>query len=79
MKTLTPNMSKSEGLLTVCNCTDTNIRKEQRKCLTYREGKKGYCAYYRYSISACANYDGYFLNIKNRDNCLPCTINMYMK
>jgi hypothetical protein len=41
MKTVTPNMSKYEGPLTVCNCTDTNIRKEQRKCLTYREGKKG--------------------------------------
>ena len=60
MNTLTPNMSKSEGLLTVCNCTDTNIRKQQRKCSTYRKGKKGYCTYYRSSVGACANYDGYF-------------------
>jgi hypothetical protein len=59
-------MSKSEGLLTVCDCTDANIIKEQKKCPTYREGKKGYCAYYRSSIGSCANYDGYFSNIENR-------------
>jgi len=65
MKILMPNMSKSEGPLTVCNCTDKNIRREQRKCITYREGKKGYCAYYRPSIGACANYDGCFASIEN--------------
>jgi hypothetical protein len=42
MKTLMPNLSKPEGPLTVCNCPDTNVRKEQRKCLAYCEGKKGY-------------------------------------
>jgi hypothetical protein len=66
MKILVPNMSKSEGPLTLCNCTETNIIKEQRKCLTYREGKKGYCAYFRSSIGACGNYDGYFSTVKNR-------------
>jgi hypothetical protein len=43
MKTLMPNMSKSSGPLTICNCDKINIRKEQKKCLAYREGKKGYC------------------------------------
>jgi hypothetical protein len=60
MMTIIPNMSKSDGPLTVCNCTDTNIKREQRKCIAYLEGKKGYCSYYRFSIGACANYDGYF-------------------
>ena len=66
MKTMMPNMSKSKGPLTVCNCTDTNVRREQRKCIAYCEGKKGYCAYYRSSIGACANYDGYFSTVLNR-------------
>jgi hypothetical protein len=64
MKTLMPNMSKSSGPLTICNCDKINIRKEQKKCLAYREGKKGYCAYYS-SIGACANYDGCFSSIEN--------------
>ena len=66
MKAMMPNMSKPEGPLTVCNCIDTNIRKEQIKCITYCEGKKGYCAYYRFSIGACTNYDGYFSRVENR-------------
>jgi hypothetical protein len=66
MKTMMPNMIKSKGPLTVCNCTDTNIRNEQRKCIAYCEGKKGYCIYYRSSIAACANYDGYFSTVMNR-------------
>ena len=66
MKTMMPNMSKLKGILTVCNCTDTNIRREQRKCNAYCEGKKGYCTYYRYSIGACANYDRYFSTVLNR-------------
>ncbi len=57
-------MSKSEGPFTVCNCTDTNIRREQRKCITYCEGKKGYCAYYRSSIGACANYEDIFQELR---------------
>jgi hypothetical protein len=65
MKNLVPNMSKSEGPLTVCNCTEKNIRREQRKCIVYGEGKKGYCTYYRSSIGACANYDGCFSSIEN--------------
>jgi hypothetical protein len=65
MDTLMPNMSKSEGPLTVCNFTESKIRKEQRKCIAYREGKKGYCAYYRSSTGACDNYDGQFSNVKN--------------
>ena len=66
MKTLLPNMSKSEGPITVCNCSDENLKKEQRLCLAYREGQKGYCAYYRCSIGACANYDGSFSNTNNQ-------------
>jgi hypothetical protein len=66
MKKMMPNMSKLKGPLTVCNCTDTNIRREQRKCIAYCEGKKGYCEYYRSSIGACANYDGYFSTVLNR-------------
>jgi hypothetical protein len=66
MKIVMPNMSKPEGPLTVCNCPDTNVRKEQKKCHAFCEGKKGYCAYYRTSIGACANYDGYFSTVKNQ-------------
>ena len=58
-------MSKREGPLTVCKCPDTNVRKEQRKCITYCEGKEGYCVYYRTSIGACLNYDGHFSTEKN--------------
>ena len=63
---LKPSMCKSEGPLTVCDCTDTGFRKEQKKCLTYTEGKKGHCVHYRSSIGACSNYDGHFSNIENR-------------
>ena len=65
MNTLVPNMVKSDGPLTVCDCTDKNIRREQRKCISYGEGKKGYCTFYRSSIGACTNYDGCFSPKKN--------------
>ena len=60
MQILKPSICKSEGPLSFCDCPDKNIKEEQRKCLTYSRGKKGYCAYYRSSIGACSNYDGYF-------------------
>jgi hypothetical protein len=59
-------MSKDDGLFTVCICTGKNTSKEQRKCNAYREGKKGYCTYYRVSIGACSNYDGAFSITENR-------------
>jgi hypothetical protein len=65
MKTVKPNMSKSEGPLTVCNCKDKNISREQKKCFVYGEGKKGYCSYYRSSIGACDNYDRCFSSMEN--------------
>ena len=66
MKIIKPSMCKSGGPLSLCDCPDKNIKEEQRKCLTYKEGKKGYCAYYRSSVGACSNYDGYFSIAKNR-------------
>ena len=66
MKTPSPNMCKSEGPLTMCKCTDANFTKEQRNCIGYSKGKKGYCTFYRFSIGACSNYDGYFSDTMNR-------------
>jgi len=66
MKTLKPSICKSEGLLSLCDCTGENIKEEQEKCITFKQGKKGYCEYYRSSIGACSNYDGYFSNIEKR-------------
>ena len=66
MKTLKPSMCKSEGPLSLCNCTDSNIKEKQKKCLAYSCGKKGYCEYYRFSIGACSNYDGFFSIADNR-------------
>jgi len=66
MKIPMPSMCKSDGLLSFCDCTDKSIKEEQKKCFTYRHGKKGYCEYYRSSIGACSNYDGYFSNCENR-------------
>ena len=66
MKTPVPSICKSEGLLSLCDCTGENIKEEQRKCLAYSRGKEGYCEYYRSSIGACSNYDGYFSKIENR-------------
>ena len=66
MQIIKPSICKSEGPISLCDCPDRNIKEEQRKCIAYREGKKGYCAYYRSSIGACSNYDGYFSVVKNR-------------
>ena len=66
MKTLKPSICKSDGPLSLCDCTDLNIKEEQRKCLTYSRGSRGYCEYYRSSIGACSNYDGGFSNIEKR-------------
>ena len=64
MKTSKPSMCNSEGSLTVCDCTDADFKREQKKCLAFSKGKKGHCAYYRSSIGACSNYDGYYSNIE---------------
>ena len=66
MKTIKPSICKSEGPLSLCDCSDLNKKEEQRKCLTYSIGKRGYCEYYRSSIGACSNYDGCFSNIEKR-------------
>ena len=66
MKTLKPSICKSEGPLSLCDCPDKNIKEEQRKCLTYSRGKKGYCVHYRSLIGACSNYDGCFSINKDR-------------
>jgi len=60
MNTLKPSMCISKGPLTVCHCTEANVKQEQRNCLAYSEKEKGYCTYYRFSIGACSNYDGCF-------------------
>ena len=66
MKTLKPSICKCDGPLSLCDCTDLNIKEEQRKCLTYSRGRRGYCEYYRSAIGACSNYDGGFSNIEKR-------------
>lgn len=40
MENLKPNMCKSEGPLTVCDCTGNNIKEERRKCLTYEQQRR---------------------------------------
>jgi hypothetical protein len=66
MKTIKPSMCTLEGPISLCDCSDKNFKEEQKKCLTYSRGKKGYCEYYRSLLGACSNYDGYFSNIEKR-------------
>jgi hypothetical protein len=46
MQTLKPSICKYDGSRSLCDCTDLNIKEEQRKCITYSRGKRGYCDYY---------------------------------
>ena len=61
-----PNLCESDGLLSRCVCADKDIKGEQKKCLAFKRGIKGYCSYYRSSIGACSNYDGCFSLSENQ-------------
>jgi hypothetical protein len=60
MKTVKPNMCKTDGPLTICRCDGGNIKEKERNCHTYVHGKRGYCEYYRSTLNACSNYDEYY-------------------
>jgi hypothetical protein len=40
MQTLKPSICKYDGSRSLCDCTDLNIKEEQRKCITYSRGKR---------------------------------------
>ena len=60
MKAIKPSMCKTTGPLSICCCEGEKINEQQRNCHSYVLGKRGYCEYYRSSINACSNYDGYY-------------------
>jgi hypothetical protein len=62
MRNQKPSLCKTEGPLSICDCMNgvANIKDEQKRCQAYELGKTGCCAYYRSSIRACLNFDGYF-------------------
>ena len=66
MQNQKPNLCKTEGPLSICDClNDTvNLKDVQKRCHAYESGKTGCCAYYRSTINACLNFDGYFSNLK---------------
>ena len=66
MDKLRPSMCKPNGLISLCDCMNKNIKDDQKNCLSFKKGKNGYCYYYRVSIGSCANFDGYYSNPKIR-------------
>ena len=61
-----PNLCKTEGPLSICDCMNdaVNFKDVQKRCLSYVPGKTGCCAYYRSSIRAYLNFDGFFFGGK---------------